>query len=127
MPKRKPFTIPFEGFLEAKGAEFESRIAEHGQGYAATKDYRFRYSADEVEVGIRATFDKWGNSGDFLCRPVPSTQEDFDCLLAAIQKVISEKRPMPEYGGFDIWPFVRQVRRDKRNADRIAAKEKEAA
>jgi hypothetical protein len=123
MPKRKPMTIPFEGFLEAQGAEFELRIAEYGQGYAATKDYRYRYTTDEVQIAIRAKFDKWGNSADFLCRPVPATQEDFDALMAAIQKVVSEKREMPEYGSFDIWPFVRQMRRDKRNAERIAAKQ----
>jgi hypothetical protein len=122
MAKRKPITVPFEGFLEAKGAEFELRIADYGQGYAATKDFRFRYNTDEVEIGVRAKFDKWGNSADFLCRPIPANQEDFDALMVAIAKVISEKRPMPEYGSFDIWPFLRQVRRDKRNADRIAAK-----
>lgn len=120
-------SIPFEGFLEAQGAEFEYRIAEFGQGYAATKDFRFRYDGDEVQVAIRAKFDKWGNSADFLCRPIPSTQEDFDALLAAIRKVISEKREMPEYGSFDIWPFVRQVRRDKRNEARIAVAQLEAA
>lgn len=120
-------TVPFEGFLEAKGAQFEYRIAEFGQGYAATKDFRFRYDTDEAQIAVNAKFDKWGNSVDFLCRPLPATQEDFDALMVAIAKVISEKRPMPEYGGFDIWPFVRQARRDKRNAERIASAQLEPA
>jgi len=122
MSKSKLVSIPFESFLAAAGAAFELRIAEYGQGYAATDDYHFRYTADEVEIGVRSTFDKWGNSADFVCRPVPATEEDFQALLAALRKVIAEKRPRPEYGSFDIWPFVRQARRESRNTQRIAAK-----
>jgi hypothetical protein len=127
MSKSKQATIPFESFLAAAGAVFELRLAEYGQGIAATDEYRFRFTSDEVEIGVRATFDKWGNSADFVCRPVPATQEDFDALMAALSKVIREKRPRPEYGGFDIWPFVRQARRDARNANRIAAASQLAA
>lgn len=110
--------MPFHSFLGAAGAEFDA----YSEGYASTALYHFRYSADEVQIGIRATFDKWGNSADFVCHPVPATQEDFDALMAALAKIITEKRPRPEYGSFDIWPFVRQARRDSRNAQRIAAK-----
>lgn len=127
MSKSKPAVIPLESFLAAAGAVFELRLAEYGQGIAATDAYRFRYTADEVEIGVRATFDKWDNSADFVCRPVPATQEDFDALMAALSKVIREKRPRPEFGGFDVWPFVRKARRDARNANRIAAARQLAA
>lgn len=120
MAKQQHITIPFESFLVAAGAEFELRIAEYGVGVASTSKYKFRYTADSVEIGLCTTFDKWGNSADFDCSPVPATQEDFDALMLAIEKVVSEKRAMPEYGSFDIWPFVRQARRNQRNARRLA-------
>jgi hypothetical protein len=122
MSKSKQVSIPFESFLAAANAVFELRLAEYGQGYAATEAYHFRYTPDEVEIGVRTTFDKWGNSADFVCRPVPATQEDFDALMAALRKVIGEQRPWPEHGSFDIWPFLRQARRESRNTQRIAAK-----
>lgn len=122
MSKFAQTALQFEALLEAQNADFELRFAEYGQGIAATRDFRFRYTADEVEIGVRASFDKWGNSADFVCRPVPASQEDFDALLVAMHKVVSEKRPRPEYGSFDIWPFVRQARRCARNTQRIQAK-----
>jgi len=121
MPKQKLPTPAFEGFLEADGAEFEIRFHEYNHGYAATKDYRFRYTTDEVEIGVRSNFDKWGNSVDYVCRPLPATQEDYDALKRALAKVIAEKRADGD-GSFDIWPFVRQARRENRKAERLAAK-----
>lgn len=127
MPKSKQAAIPFESFLAAANAVFELRMAEYGQGIASTPDYHFRYSADEVQIGVRAKFDKWGNSADFVCRPVPATQEDFDALMTALRKVLSEKRPRPDYGSFDVWPFVRKARREARNTQRIEARMAAAA
>lgn len=118
--KSKFRTIPFESLLDADGAEFELRFGEYGQGYAATSDYRFRYSEDEVQISPRKTFDKWGNSAAFVCSPVPATREDYDSLLIALDKVRREKRTLPEFGSFDIWPFLRQARRNTRNATRRA-------
>lgn len=121
MPKSKQKHLPFEAFLEADAALFDYRIAEYGQGCASTKEYNFRYDLDEVQIGVKANFDRWANSVDFVCRPIPATQEDYDALKAALAKVIAEKRSS-EDGSFDIWPFVRKMRREKRSNERLAAK-----
>ncbi len=123
MPKSQHKPLPFEILLGAAGATFEYRIAEFGQGYASTEQYLFRYSIDQVEIAVKAKFDRWANSGDFLCRPLPVTQEDFDALLVALKKVLDEKRETPEFGSFDIWPFVRQARRTMRNTERLARRD----
>lgn len=120
MKKSKSNALKFEALLEASGAAFDHRFAEFEQGYASTSKYNFRYSCDELEIGLKANFDKWGNSQDFVCRPLPCSQENFDALFAAIRAHITEKREAPEYGGIDIWPFVRKERRVSRNAARIA-------
>lgn len=119
MSKKKFNAIPFESFLAAAGADFELMMAEYGTGIASTEKYNFRYTTDTVEIGVRATFDRWSNSVDFACRPVPATEEDFDALMQALDKVITEKRAMDSEGSFDIWPFVRQARRHQRNARRL--------
>jgi hypothetical protein len=80
-----------------------------------------------VQIAVRPSFDRWANSGDFLCRPLPATQEFFDALMVALKKVQDEKREVPEFVSFDIWPFVRQARRAKRNAQRIARSEERLA
>lgn len=110
---KKP--LPFEELLKAAGAEFECIISEFGQGYSSTPEYRFRYNYDEVQIAVNAKFDRWANSINFLCRPLPSTQEDFDALMVALDKVIKEKRADEDDGVFDIWPFVRKIRRESRN------------
>lgn len=121
MTKQKLRTIPFEAFLVNSGAELELPFSEFGQGYAMSKKYLYRYSVDEVQIGIRTGFDKWGNSQDFVCQPIPRTEEDFDALHLAIEKVMSEKRERPELEPFDIWPLLRKMRRTLRNTARIEA------
>lgn len=113
--------LKFEAMLEASGATFDQRIAKFGQGYASSDKYNFRYSRDEVQVGLKSNFDKWGNSQDFVCSPLPCTQENFDAMLTAISKHQAENRVTPEYGGVEIWPFVRKERRARRNEARISA------
>jgi hypothetical protein len=127
MPKCPPKPLPFEALLDVAGATFDYRIAEYGQGCASTDMYNFRYNVDEVQIAVKARFDRWANSGDFLCRPLPDTQEDFDALMLALKKVLDEKREAPEFGGFDIWPFVRQARRAMRNNERLARRDPRAA
>ena len=122
MPKsKKPQVhLPFEKFLEDDGAKFDYKIAEYGQGCASTKKFNFRYDQMELQIGVKANFDRWANSVDFVCSPVPANHEDYEALKGALAKIIKEKRHAGD-GSFDIWPFVRQVRRENRNNERIAA------
>ena len=118
---------PFEVLLDAAGATFDYRLAEFGQGLAMTTDYRFRYTADEVQIAVNSKFDRWANSVHMVCRPVPATQDTFDALLGAIAKAIREKRANPDgWEAYDIWPLVRKIRRERRSAHRLAARQGES-
>lgn len=121
MQKASKTAMPFESFLETAGATFDYHFAEYGQGLAATTDYRFRYSADEVEIAVNRTFDRWANSVDIVCRPLPANQETFNALLAALDKAVQEKRISADgEGSYDIWPLVRKVRREQQSTIRLA-------
>lgn len=121
MQKTSKSPMPFEALLEAAGATFDYRIAEYGQGLAVTQDYRFRYSADEVQIAVNRTFDRWANSVDIVCRPIPANQETFDALLAALDKAVREERIRADgEDSYDIWPLVRKVRREQQSAIRMS-------
>jgi len=126
MRKLAKKSLPFEDFLTAAGASFEALVNEYGQGYAATKLYRFRYNQDEVQIAVRAKFDKWGNSVDFNCRPVPRTQEDFDALMVALSQILADKKKTRE-GTVDIWPYLRKCKREMRNEERLSPRMEVAA
>jgi hypothetical protein len=116
--------FPFETFLAAAGAEFDYQMDKYGQGMARTTNYRFRYYADEVEIAVNANFDRWANSVNVVCRPVPANQETFDALLGALDRAVREKRFDPDgWESYDIWPLVRKVRREQQSAARLARRQ----
>lgn len=117
----KNLQIPFEDMLVASKAQFEYMYHEYQQGLCSTPNYNLRYSLDEVEIGVRANFDRWANSVDFICRPLPRSQEDFDALFGALDLAVKEGRKSEdEYGSYDIWPLVRKYKRLKRKEDHQA-------
>lgn len=115
MKKQPPV---FQGLLVAAGAEFAYLYeANCPQGLCYTKDYNIRFDQDEAEIGVRADFDRWANSRDFLCRPLPCTQEDYDALIGTLDKAVKDKVRRDTEGSFDIWPLVRKFKRDQRKAE----------
>lgn len=115
--------LPFEQFLKDDGAIFDYKVEKFGQGSASTKDFNFRYDFDELQIGVKSIFDRWENSVDFVCSPIPANHEDFEALKAALAKIMKEKRHVGK-GDVDIWPFVRQMRQELRSAGQTVAKQK---
>lgn len=108
----------FQDLLIAAGAEFAYQYeAKCRQGLCYTTNYNIRFDQDEAEIGVRADFDRWANSRDFFCRPLPRTQEDFDALFGALDKAVKDKVRRDTEGSFDIWPLVRKYKRNLRKAD----------
>lgn len=99
-------------------------FADYGQGYARTAHYQFRYDRDKVEIGLAARFDRWANSVDFVCQPVPDRPDVFEALLAVLERARKELwTPESEFTPIDLWPHVRKARRAAASASRLAARQ----
>lgn len=114
--------IPFEQMLIESGAEFAYMYGEYGQGLAYNEKFNIRYDLDEIEIGVKATFDRWANSRDYVCSPLPRGQEDFDALWLALEEAVKTKRCPSDFSAIDIWPLLKKVKRAKRKEAHDAAK-----
>jgi hypothetical protein len=113
---------PFQMMLEAIGGVVECDFLEYDVGYVNTAKFKFRFTGDEVEIGVNKSFDRWANSRDFVCRPVPTKEEDFQALMAVLERAVTENWTSDvEFQALELWPFVRKQRRETRNAERISA------
>jgi hypothetical protein len=115
----------FETMLQGlPHADITLPFADCGQGYARTQHYQFRYDRDKVEIGLAGRFDRWANSVDFLCQPVPDRQDVFEALMTVLERARKEGWGSPvEFTPLDLWPHVRKARRDAASATRLAARQ----
>lgn len=115
---------PFETMLQAvPNAVITQSFDKYGQGYALIPNFQIRFDPDKVEIGSASRFDKWGNSVDFVCTPVPEKQETFDALMAVLATAHQERWTSPhEFEPLDIWPHVRKQRRQMASTARLASR-----
>lgn len=117
-------THPFEALVAGlPQATVTVPMADYGQGCAFTPHYQFRYDGDKVQVGFAARFDRWANSVDFECQPVPEKEDVFNAFIAVLDRARKEQwKPQREFESIDLWPHVRKQRRETAGAERLAAR-----
>lgn len=119
-PKERRAAL-FEAFLITKGADVEVSIVESGgQGYASTRDYRFRYQTEVIQIGVRKTFDRWANSVDFVVEPLPASEAGCEAVLAALAQAVARnlRKGMACWDSYDLLPLVRKYRSTLRRENR---------
>jgi hypothetical protein len=111
-PKNRRAAL-FEAFLLTKGADIEVSFVEgRRQGYASTRDYRFRYQSEGIQIGVRKTFDRWANSVDFVVEPLPSSEAGCDAVLAALAEAVARnlRKGMACWDTYDLASLLRKHR-----------------
>lgn len=103
----------FEHRLIETGGSIEIEMADGGQGYGRDAEFRYRWQADKVEVGIGETFDRWANSRDFvLHRPIERV--DLDVLRHACHLAMDQGHHDEGWAAeFDIGQLYRKARRSR--------------
>lgn len=56
--------MTFEDRLIETGGQIDTTMAEYGPGYGRDAEFRYRWQADKVEVGLNETFDRWAADPD---------------------------------------------------------------
>lgn len=60
-----------------------------------------------IAIGGKKTFDKWGNSEDYVCYRIPRNTEQLDRLLEGVRLFIEEGRHIGCWGSIDVTYLLR--------------------
>ena len=103
--------MKFEARLVETGGTIDVPVAQYGQGYGHDAEFRYRWWAHKVQVGLHGSFDRWANSVDFiLYRPLERI--DLDVLRHACH--LAEDQGQHDDGWaieFDLGQLYRKARR----------------
>lgn len=103
----------FEAFLVMNGGIVTFSANEsYRQGYAQSDRFKFRYTCDRIEIGVLKTFDRWANSVDFVCTPVPSSESQCEAVMLAAEEAVSRglRDGLSCWEPYDLYSLVRKHR-----------------